>query len=1079
MSYSQLNKDAKYTSQDADPQYRTEGDEFSMASERFSLTEQGTSEVKNRMKSYNLQEEEAIENGDMDVVEEIKRQRQRNLRKEFDSSIKTPLIYLADKVNTFFQDEPKPDNNPENLLGIDIEKTHIESVQKRIQVLDKELSKVRGFWNNLKVLGGTAYGAVSDPFVLATLPLGTARVGTAAVGATVSKMIGANAMKAMAQEFGIAALAEVFIQSSVYEYNQKIADPSKGIKRMDVWDAANNVLFNSFMAAGFGGTLSAGADLAKIGYKGKAQFMAQENIASFTRTKDASGVDEATITDMLKHSTFDQKVDPSVVSEIVKLINTSPQADIRVHAANIDLAGKQIDEKGFVNLKEDFTVPASEAQVGDTIGIRVDQDSYIADIIKSDENTVTFKLGDEEVTIFRETGLSADGKVYEAAVDMKPYPKNENVNNIDPISTEEELYKQTPKSEVDALQEQYADNIEIIEINNKTADIEKILGLSDAEDGIDGFTPPKDGSEVPKTEKPTQPTTQEKGVSPAMKDAIMGEEDPALTKAFKDIDETPAENLTSHKDFNTLEDAIKNPPKLESTRESNPQFKERIEAMDSEDEINAAWQERMQSGVDTTDVGYSTPQLGKKDLKEINAGKGTPEQLEMLREDLKLMQSDNYKPKELPPKEEIEINADGDIVGADGNVLFAKGIPELFGGSVTGIEQDENGNWSIDPAKFVIGMLLGHTAKRIGKLGLDPKVQADILRVLETKTEDLVKQYPMLDVIPKLYVGSKAKGFKEAQAAGKTIGDTADKQEKFWIDDIGAEMKPLKDDQVSFKLDEVIDHPELFKQYPELKDIRVSKGKTSYYSPQLKHIKIGKQNSADAKVMEKYETEEQKIYDKYENIANGKELTDIQEAAAEKELNNLYAEVRSNLTNKKVFDKSTLLHEVQHAIQETEGFAKGGSAEGIKEVRQAKLSVIEKLNAFNDRFGFSDWLDENYSKYTQDGKIKFNAEMFKQMENDFAMTLSPAQNQVYKQMRSDLEYLNSQDGTKVGESDFEAYQRLAGEQEARATQAALKHPELDPYAALVKEEGKLQKPIVKMDGDGVSNLEYAGAKDSV
>jgi hypothetical protein len=101
---------------------------------------------------------------------------------------------------------------------------------------------------------------------------------------------------------------------------------------------------------------------------------------------------------------------------------------------------------------------------------------------------------------------------------------------------------------------------------------------------------------------------------------------------------------------------------------------------------------------------------------------------------------------------------------------------------------------------------------------------------------------------------------------------------RFEIDDSKMKQKLVKSEHTT--LGEVIEHPDLFKQYPELKKVKVElseyMGDKAQYDPASNTI----------------------------TVAMGKDV---------------YGE------GYYVPDKSTLIHEIQHAIQETEGFAKGGS----------------------------------------------------------------------------------------------------------------------------------------------------------
>lgn len=75
-----------------------------------------------------------------------------------------------------------------------------------------------------------------------------------------------------------------------------------------------------------------------------------------------------------------------------------------------------------------------------------------------------------------------------------------------------------------------------------------------------------------------------------------------------------------------------------------------------------------------------------------------------------------------------------------------------------------------------------------------------------------------------LYAGKGAKGFKDAEKDKKLIYGKADRQPRFEIDDSKAFMAPLKDltSQANLPLQRVFSHPDLYNNYPELKDLKIT-----------------------------------------------------------------------------------------------------------------------------------------------------------------------------------------------------------------------------------------------------------------
>lgn len=127
---------------------------------------------------------------------------------------------------------------------------------------------------------------------------------------------------------------------------------------------------------------------------------------------------------------------------------------------------------------------------------------------------------------------------------------------------------------------------------------------------------------------------------------------------------------------------------------------------------------------------------------------------------------------------------------------------------------------------------------------------------------------------PLIYAGKGATGFNEA---ARKFSNVADRMPRFEISDLSFKWKgPNKlIPDAPYKLTDLIDHPELFKNYPELKNVEV-------------YPMIGDKSSQQGNII------------------------------------NLAITSRGTPVNKK-----TLLHEIQHWVQDKEGFAKGGSPDNV------------------------------------------------------------------------------------------------------------------------------------------------------
>ena len=73
----------------------------------------------------------------------------------------------------------------------------------------------------------------------------------------------------------------------------------------------------------------------------------------------------------------------------------------------------------------------------------------------------------------------------------------------------------------------------------------------------------------------------------------------------------------------------------------------------------------------------------------------------------------------------------------EADTVFAKGGAELLGGTVAGVEQDENGNITLDPEKFIMGALGVSTLRGFKKFyDKSPKTQFKVKKALRNLAKD-------------------------------------------------------------------------------------------------------------------------------------------------------------------------------------------------------------------------------------------------------------------------------------------------------------------------------------------------------
>ncbi|MBE9547404.1 MAG: hypothetical protein IMF10_07920, partial [Proteobacteria bacterium] len=213
---------------------------------------------------------------------------------------------------------------------------------------------------------------------------------------------------------------------------------------------------------------------------------------------------------------------------------------------------------------------------------------------------------------------------------------------------------------------------------------------------------------------------------------------------------------------------------------------------------------------------------------------------------------------------------------------------------------------------------------------------------------------------------------------------------KFEIDDSKATLKVKESESlpVANPLNKILEHKKLFKAYPDLKyvDVIFNKGRAdASYKPSDVRIGAG-------------------------TISISKHL------------------IPAN--NEKI--QADLLHEIQHAIQEIEGFARGGSPEAMaqKLVNEETNYLLKTNDTYADLAG---WIDELYFK-----------------GEDYGIHTV----RMYREQMQEI--LNKHLDKKYGEDPaLNLYKRLAGEVEAR--EAAMRK-------GLTKEQRRIMPPYVGAGG---------------
>jgi len=286
-----------------------------------------------------------------------------------------------------------------------------------------------------------------------------------------------------------------------------------------------------------------------------------------------------------------------------------------------------------------------------------------------------------------------------------------------------------------------------------------------------------------------------------------------------------------------------------------------------------------------------------------------------------------------------------------------------------------------------------------------------------------------------IFMGESSKTFDTAShAKALQMAKNGIDERKIWTDTgnfIGADGKwrqEISDHNVTsnpttpnsvgeYSLSDILNNNNALAAYPQLRNIGVKTDKKTYFSP--KDNEIASSEYTNQSVLNKhYQHQENRIY----KIADKLESTGLNSANAEKRLQSMLDGIDPKASSKvdgyidkTSFNPSPILHEQQHAIQGIENWNQGGSP--FKErlhVNDFIKSEIDKLdNSIND-------LSAQYSNTFDDSIL----------------------NKLQSERAWKSKYQDTIENPHLNEgviSDFadKSYRNLAGEAEARATQARM------------------------------------------
>ncbi len=577
----------------------------------------------------------------------------------------------------------------------------------------------------------------------------------------------------------------------------------------------------------------------------------------------------------------------------------------------------------------------------------------------------------------------------------------------DEIATLQQQYPKVPdefKTEQAGKQPVYEPDFQI-KPTHPPATIEQVDELDKIDAGFQQLQAEINGNGIVEL-KPTTKTVEEQ----IQENEVMAQESLRKAKFEKSLDNTEVANKHEEDAKKYLNAAQQLKAKAEELQ-THPRYQE---LLDMRRDVNAKDAQAPQKLVNKREIvhentgnGFETKvipaqyeknyandfELTKQDVKNIEAGKADENTIAKLETDLGTL--DNHP--DYTPNQSTGTTAANNIMSAkdweEANALFSKGADNLAVAAYAGVNEDENGNITFDPEKFIIG-LGGYTAV---KTALKSGAVRGKLKEYAQKAIDTVDMNPQVQKkngLNSMFVGTNG---KEAGA----FSDTATQKTMKEIDDANAKVvngtwgtsEDMKfGNSTVAKLDEILKHKELFKQYPELKDTIV-------------HLK-----------------------------------PDMQGASFDAPANRIIVGYDTKTKN---INKSSLLHEIQHAIQNKEGWAKGGSPDAV--------TPKELASTLTDKYG--------------------DLPAFQKIEEDFLNSKIKTEDDMYTKMIN----LASENYGGIEKLKLDTYKRLHGEQQARAAQYRENMTPEEKSAetwqdTLKRVEGEYHKPIVKFDDGGITEM---------
>lgn len=391
----------------------------------------------------------------------------------------------------------------------------------------------------------------------------------------------------------------------------------------------------------------------------------------------------------------------------------------------------------------------------------------------------------------------------------------------------------------------------------------------------------------------------------------------------------------------------------------------------------------------------------------------------------------------------------------------------------------------------------GVWAKRMVK-ELGDKIKPHLKKIWAEINKD---RTGLKNVVTQGYAGRQALGYEKAKEEGKVFKNPYDKKERFEIDDSKAKLKEINPGKIELSNTakfwddgKVYDFSKVM-----IKGDRIYDAKNAYvdnFNEDFKNTYSNPFNSMED-MIDFYKNKEYReagtlkgildhpeLYRNYPEAGKIKIEIDDSEDWTGKALGNYNPKTNTITLSSDILKhtnrlKSVLLHEIQHAIQQGEGFAKGGNANMFNDVN-TKYKLLSKLK---------DVASSLFDQLPED--LKNDARKVNREDDTDGTSLTKIQNNPdakaiwadYLNARKQIEEIDNTPDNKFSiETARDQYKKLAGEIESRDVQARMnltkeqRDPNSPEYVAPYSSENISPDDAIVMY-DGTESMSSMKLKD--